>query len=205
MGGYYQSAVSVETGACHRGDRLHRCYELRLGSLADVPLKAALHLTMAQALAQCGRSSEAAKRLGLAGALGITGFRELQAAYYFVSAGVLRDQSPWLGRQLRLRASSLWKHQGIVSVPLELSPSRGVESAPPSPLGEQSIGKLGEGLAMATQAVDAIAAIIDLAHTPALMANELLRLIEALNCSAGAKILETRPPTAAPATADDTI
>jgi DNA-binding NtrC family response regulator len=159
--------------------------ESQIIRLRDTPLNAAVHLTMAHALVLTGARSDAARRLDASTQLGITQFRELLAPYYFVSSLVVEHQSPAISEQFRHRAFRLWQHHGNVCVPREMG---AVPLGGPSLSPSENLTVIQEGPEQnktASQILDAAAAVLDLAHTPSLMAPELFSLIDAVQCSDG--------------------
>jgi DNA-binding NtrC family response regulator len=159
-----------------------------LTDVDDNPLKALIRITAAQALVKSGRPGEAAAQIVHANRLGVAGFRELQGQYYYACASMFGPEFPARRAGMARRARTLWKAQGIVSLPLEMdaAASTAGTDADRSVPGRKAIRSTESA---AAQVVDATAAILDLAHTPPAMASELLALIETV-CSERATLVD---------------
>ena len=163
----------------------------------DPPFKVAIHLEAARALGKLGHTAGAALRLLTACELGAADIPDLQGQYYYGAALLVGSDRTPLKRQLQLRAERLWAHQGIVSIQMEMDHVP-VSSEDPSdrPIAIDSPPDV-------ACVADSLAAAMDLAYSPRLLGHELIGAIEGLNCSHGARIVETRSTLPAP-TASDT-
>jgi DNA-binding NtrC family response regulator/tetratricopeptide (TPR) repeat protein len=150
-------------------------------TIADVPLKAAFHLIAAQAAAKCNDFPEAARRILEAHCRGVATLAELQAPYYFACSAVVRNASPRIAKQMRERAFALWKSQKVVASPLGIASAAVKNLAIPANVAPKSAG----------EAVDAVARAFELASAPTLLGVELLRVLEAVDCSEAVELVET--------------
>ena len=157
--------------------------EHRFQGHGDIPLTAAAHLTHAQAASRKGDLKDSATQLLRASELGIAGMRDLQPEYYVGCALAIGGPSK-LANQLRERAQRLWATQGVVSAPCEVNNAFGVfecysTSKPPIE-------------SVSTECIaDALAAMSDLAARPRLLADEMLSVIRALECSPQIELVES--------------
>jgi DNA-binding NtrC family response regulator len=161
--------------------------------LRDFPFSAALHLTTAHVLARMGRNREAASRVFATGKADVARYRDLQGQYYYSCSSVLPDSTP-LTNQLRSRALRLWASKELVAARLE------IEEAPLDVVEARDALKAAQHSAPAMPATiecvtNALAAAIDLAHSPRLIGHELASTINALGCASEAKVVETRKKT----------
>lgn len=154
----------------------------------DVPLQCAAHLTLAQALVRRGDHAAAARHLMTASQHGVAGYRELQGAFYQASSEVAA--CPPITRLLAERATRVWASQRLASVPQEMrAPLARDVSRTPVPLDEPSL------------ILAALGGVVDLAHSPDLLASELMATI-ALVSSATPEIVTTRGAEPPPVESD---
>ena len=161
----------------------------RRSSGDDSHFAAALNLAISQLLMVTGRRAEAATRLSFADEAGITTRNELQAQYYFVSAGMVDTAS--LSKQLKSRAFRLWARQGLITPRLEIGD--GTETVHDTRY-ELTVARKGEPAIPTTGAsvASALAACFDLTDQPLLMAHELAATMRAIACAPDAEVLELR-------------
>jgi DNA-binding NtrC family response regulator len=155
--------------------------EERFREQGDSLTTAAVHLTHAQVDARNGNPSQCAARIICASELNIAGIRELQGEYYYGCALTVSDQS--LAQQLRTRALRLWKSHGVVSARRELD---NAFSLPAVSFGCDARVPLNTVECI----TNSLAAMSDLAHRPRLLAEELMSVIQALDCSPHVKVVE---------------
>jgi DNA-binding NtrC family response regulator len=152
--------------------------------VVDSPFKVAIHLVGAQATGMSGANREAASHLLSASELGAADIPDMQGQYYYAAAGLLGANAD-LQDQLRQRAIRLWDHQGLGSIQLEMD--RGKEEAGSGRPHDDSCSA-----STPSCTADALAAAIDLAYSPRLLGQELIRALQLLQCSNGAQVIETR-------------
>ena len=143
-----------------------------LTGTGDVQLAAALYFTLAQALASMNETAKAVSCLIKAEGRGLSRLGEIQGQYYYASSTIVGRTNHALARHLKNRAQRLWAHQGIVSLEREM------KEAPPA-RGDARATKLGPAVA-----INALGSAIDLAHTPRLLAQELVHVLAAVNVEA---------------------
>ncbi len=162
-------------------------------AVQDIPFNASVALLTALVASRLQAHVTAASELFAACQLGAHGMRELQPQLYHVASAVVDEDDRYLSQALQQRADRLWDAQGIVSTRVELDDHgtnldgarRALASArtrPPHP--PRTIQTM----------TSAIAAALDLAHTPRLCGLELLSIIHALGCSPDARLLESTDP-----------
>jgi DNA-binding NtrC family response regulator len=159
----------------------------------DTPFRAVLHLIHAQAHAKQQNLTLAAGRLMAADEAGATRFRELQPQFFYACAQVLRQMSSPLAEPMRARAARLWDSQGLVSPRLEMEYDEG----PDLPAASRATAAAQHG-DLAGSVADSLASAVLVAHSPALLAAELLSTIQALACSPRAKMVTTNRNAADP-------
>ena len=164
--------------------------------LGDIPLATAANLLLAQISSACGHGAASAQHLLKASNLGATEIRDLQALYYFTASLTLEDDNSLSGH-LRARSGRLWSNQNVVSLALEVDRriAASQETQRSRPLNAESIHCI----------ANSIASFFDLAHKPDLLAEEMLRVIDALGCSPGVRAIETREATTPPQSSTKTI
>ena len=160
-------------------------------TVRDLPFDLALSLTSALVHSRLGETAAATARLFQAIQGGALRVHELQPQQYFVASRVISSENEPLAKQLAQRANRLWDAQGIVSTRVELDDEgieletarnelRAARTKPPTP--PRTIETI----------TNAIAAALDLAHSPRLFGIELIAIIHGLACSTGATLVETR-------------
>jgi DNA-binding NtrC family response regulator len=159
--------------------------EERSQAQRDIPLTVAAYLTHAQAASRKGDIRETVSRIVGASELNVTTIRERQAEYYYGCALLLGD-SPALAQQLRRRAIRLWESQGVVSVRCE------IDNALSIPASVDNATDAGDTPHTLESITNSLAAMNDVAHRPRLLAEEMVAVIEALECSPQVKIFEAR-------------
>ena len=160
-------------------------------AIRDISFSAQLCLVSGCADAESGNTERAAARLLAAYEAGILEIPELQGQCYYWAAQTLGRSSPRLARQLRHRAMRLWSEQGVVAVWLEME----YDSPDVERCRQQLLTARREDPPTAATVecvTDALASLVELAHTPNLFGMELLGIIRALNCSHDPAIVETR-------------
>jgi DNA-binding NtrC family response regulator len=132
---------------------------------SDAVFATTAHITEAQALSRIGQRRESAQALMRAELAGATQVRDVQAQFYYAAGDAVGVTDPALSYQLRDRARRLWEYQGIVAIEREM------ESIPaPRDQGRKSHRH-------PTAAVNALGSIIDLAHCPSVLGEELVRTL----------------------------
>ena len=132
---------------------------------SDAVFATTAQITAAQALSRIGQRRESAQALLRAELAGATQVRDVQAQSYYAAGDAVGITDPALGYQLRDRARRLWEYQGIVALEREM------ESVPaPRDQGRKSHRH-------PTAAVNALGSIIDLAHSPGVLGEELVRTL----------------------------
>jgi DNA-binding NtrC family response regulator len=166
------------------------------GALSDLPLAAASHLVGAQACALIGHMAGAAQHLVTAAESDVTSFPELQPQHYYASGLVTRSSGNRLSDVLERRAIRLWAHQGVVSTKSQMDVGT-----------EESKGENRQRIRTdASESVaNSLAAAIDLAYSPKLLAAELIVAVEALGCSADVRVVEAREHGLQPQQASDEL
>jgi DNA-binding NtrC family response regulator len=132
---------------------------------ADAPLVVTLHLTRAQALARLSRSAEAARHLIESEEGGATRFRDVQGQFYYAASSAVETTNYTLALQLRDRARRLWAYQGIVSLEREMD--EGAQQRRTKPSTKPA----------ASTAISALGSVLDLAHSPRLLGQELVQVL----------------------------
>ena len=173
--------------------------ETTASDVRDLPLRVAIHLVAAQILGKIGNPPDAALRLLKACNLGAAEIPDLQGQYYYGAGLLLGADSIPLKKQLQQRAARLWAHQGIVSIRMEMDDA--LTSSPDSSDHSIPIDSPPDVACVA----DSLAAAMDLAYSPRLLGQELVGAIEGLNCSHGARVVETRSTLSAPAASDTSV
>jgi DNA-binding NtrC family response regulator len=138
----------------------------------DVQFTATLHASAAQFAARLGNGPLASRQLVAAGLKGASGHCEVQGQYYYAAAVAIDSFDPVLSTHLRDRARRLWKHQGIVSLEREME-----DVPPPAP-------KWRGARRSAPVAINALGSALDLAHSPRLLGDELVRALKRLGVTA---------------------
>ena len=150
----------------------------------DRPFIAAVHLLTAQALHCLGEGRDSARHILGAEFAGIRSGSELQGQYHHTLGVIIGNRNPRLATELQQRARRIWSHRGVVSAPLEIGDWMNLQDRLPSPEGGETI----DGV---KAAVNSLAALFDIAATPALLGRELIRAIELSGCSPVAGVIET--------------
>ena len=166
-----------------------RTRERAAASVADGTLNAELNLACARADMESNNPELAAARLVAAHEAGILGIKELQGRYYFGAAQLLGDSSSTLARQLRQRAMALWDTQGVVADWLEME-----RNQPSAETARKQLFLAGGNEVSPVRNLEcltnALASLIDLAHSPALFGREIVGILRALDCSPRAAVVE---------------
>jgi DNA-binding NtrC family response regulator len=166
--------------------------------IRDVSLLATRHLVAAQAHAKLGNLASASNRLVLAHNVGASTIPELRPQYYYAASQVVRQINGTVADLLSDRAIRIWDAQGVVAVQSEM------EEAPTS--GSAHVRTTDPMMHSDVECVaNSLAALIDLAATPRVFADEMLRLMRALKCSPDARIIESRAGAAEPQSLDSTV
>jgi DNA-binding NtrC family response regulator len=165
----------------------------RFGLEDDVRLRAAVHLTHAQASARKGEQEDPGTRIIRATELNVTSIRELQAEFYYGCA-LMIDDSPALASCLRRRAIRLWASQGVVSVQRELDNTLSTRTPSENHASEKSVPSN-----TVECITNSLAAMNDIAYRPRLLGEEMVAVIRALDCSPDVKMVESRVTDAAKA------
>jgi DNA-binding NtrC family response regulator len=163
-----RARLSMKEGDSEVAVREVRSADPEAFASSDAPFSATAHLTLAQALSRLSEKAAAATHLIRALGRGGTRFRDVQGQYYFAAGTVVEGTNSSLSRQLKSRARRLWAHQGIASLEREMEdmpPSRAPRARKPGP----------------ATAINALGSAIDLAHSPRLLAQELVQILEDIN------------------------
>jgi DNA-binding NtrC family response regulator/tetratricopeptide (TPR) repeat protein len=131
-----------------------------------------LSILTSQALARCGRFSEASYQLNRAEQLGVTSIREAQGRFYDAAAAVVANSDRGLASALAGRATAIWHVQGTGWMRAHASPHTSPDHSKLSPL----------------EAINRLASTIDLAYDPRLAVPEALCVLESLGCRARAGV-----------------
>jgi DNA-binding NtrC family response regulator len=139
---------------------------------SDAVFVTTAQITEAQALSRIGQRRKSAQALLRAELAGATQVRDVQAQYYYAAGDTIGISDPALSYQLRDRARRLWEYQGIVALQREM------ESVPaPRDQGRKSHRH-------PAAAVNALGSIIDLAHSPSVLGEELVRTLAGFGINA---------------------
>jgi DNA-binding NtrC family response regulator len=160
-------------------------------TVSDRPFGIALEQLAALADCNLNDESRSSRHILAADRAGALRVKELQPQHYFVAARVVNKHDRQLARQLKQRASRVWDAHGVVSTRVELDEEgidldtarrelKAARTTPPTP--PRTIETI----------TNALAAALDLAHSPRLFGMELLAIVRGLDCSTGAHLVETR-------------
>ncbi|MEQ1758749.1 MAG: sigma-54 dependent transcriptional regulator [Vicinamibacterales bacterium] len=171
-------------------------------TVGDRPFRVALGQLSALVHSRLGNAKAVAHELHATEASGSTRIKEFQPQQYFVVARVVEPFDQLLAQLSLARSRRQWESQGVFSTRVELDDEgitleaarRDIEAARTAPL---VLPRTAETI------TNAIAAAIDLSHTPRLAGTELLGIIRALDCSPGARLVEDSKTT--PADDEQTI
>ncbi len=160
-------------------------------NVRDKPFNLALNLTAALVHTKLDGAETTASETFQALQHGALKVPELQPQTYHVAAAVVARSDRGLGSTLQQRADRLWDSQGVVSMRVELDGSgisidaarQKLEAARKTPASPpRSLETI----------TNAIAAVMDLAHSPRLFGVELLAIIRALACASESQVVEVR-------------
>jgi DNA-binding NtrC family response regulator len=138
----------------------------------DVQLASAFYFTLAQAFNSIGETTKSASCLIKAEGKGVSRLGEVQGQYYYAASAIVARTNHPLALQLRSRAQRLWAHQGIVSLEREMGEA---------PSARRQLSKTNHSPAVA---INALGSTIDLAHSPSLLAEELVRILNEVKIEA---------------------
>jgi DNA-binding NtrC family response regulator len=150
---------------------------------SDAVFLTTAQMTTAQALSRLGRPHDAALALLRAEHAGATQVRDVQGQYYYAAGDAVGGTDPALGYQLRDRARRLWEHQGIVAFEAEM------ESVPPP----RDQGR--KSHRHPTAVINALGSVIELAHSPSVLGEELVRTLSSfgVHASVSSDVSEADP------------
>ncbi len=162
--------------------------EARSDSFQDAPFSSAVHLLAAYALGQLDEQNECARRILKADFGGIRFSTELRGLFHHLVGRISARTHPQLAAECQGRAKRIWSHHGTISVPLEFvdgSESRREAIIRPKSQQKDDIKAL----------INSLAAVFDVAATPALLGDELLRAIKLSGCLAGSAAETVESPS----------
>jgi DNA-binding NtrC family response regulator len=167
--------------------------EARAGLFQDAPFTAAVHLLAAYAFDQLDDQSQCAHRLLKADFGSIRFSSELGGLFHHLLGTISARTHPHLSAECQARAKRIWSHHDLVSVPLEFVDGDG------SPR-ERIVQPKNQQKDAARAAINSLAATFEVAATPALLGQELLRAIKISGClsESSAEIVDSasdEPPT----------
>jgi DNA-binding NtrC family response regulator len=139
--------------------------EVRSSSFQDAPFSSAVHLLAAFALHQLGEQPEGARRFS----------SELRGLFHYLVGRISGRTHPHLAAECHGRAERIWSNHGVVSVPLEFVDKIGSLHEPIAQPKSQSKDDI-------KAVINCFAAAFDVAASPALLGQELLRAIKLSGC-----------------------
>ena len=134
----------------------------------DLRFTASYNITKAQALFRLDRKIDAANHLLDAERCGATRYSDMQGQFYYAASDIVDDAHPSLGKHLGSRARRLWIRQGIASLEHEMDDGKS-RQARRNTKWDSAV------------AINALGCVIDLAHSPHLLGQELVQILGQLN------------------------
>jgi len=166
--------------------------------IMDTAFVATRHLVAAQAQARTGNVASAANRMMLAHEAGATTVPELQPQYYYAASQIVRGTDCALADLLSHRAIRIWRGQGVVAVQSEMKDELDNEPVDDRLNAATSVRDV-------ESVTDSLAALIDLADSPRVLADEMISVLQMLKCSPNARIIESRLGAPEPKASESTI
>jgi DNA-binding NtrC family response regulator len=166
-----RARLLLKSGQAERADTCLSSVEETFDEGSDLLFAATCNIASVQTLFKLRRRADAVKHLLKAERRGATRHRDVQGQFYYAASDLVDDAHPSLAHQLRDRARRLWMRQGIVSLEHEMGNG--------SPHRFQGKPKWDSALA-----INALGSVIDLAHSPQLVAQELVHIFGQLDVKA---------------------